>query len=118
MAQPPKTHSQEFGWLSPTGSFTESPFGHHEESASEICTNMGFLPEYESWRKENRDIGPALKRDFLSKVKGYCLIHNPSGSGGYVVTHLKQLTRKQKDFLYSYFMDMGDRFKAEQFIDD
>ena len=24
---------------------------------------------------------------------------------------------KQKDFLYEYFMDKGDRFKAEQFID-
>lgn len=114
----PKTNSQEFGWLSPTGLFTESPFGQHEQSASEICINMGFVPEYEVWRKENCDTGFSLKRDFLSKEKGYCLIHNPTGSGGYIVTHLKPLTKKQKEFLYAYFMDMGDQFKAEQFLDD
>lgn len=114
----PKTNSQEFGWLSPTGLFTESPFGQHEQSASEICINMGFVPEYEAWKKENCDTGFSLKRDFLSKEKGYCLIHNPTGSGGYIVTHLKPLTKKQKEFLYAYFMDMGDRFKAEQFLDD
>ena len=28
----------------------------------------------------------------------------------------KRLTKRQKEFLYGYFMDMGDRFKAEQFI--
>lgn len=27
------------------------------------------------------------------------------------------LTKQQKEFLYGYFMDMGDRFKAEQFVD-
>jgi len=30
---------------------------------------------------------------------------------------MKNLTKKQKEFLYGYFMDMGDRFKAEQFVD-
>ena len=36
--------------------------------------------------------------------------------GGYIVTNMKSLTKRQKEFLYGYFMDMGDRFKAEQFI--
>ena len=58
-----------------------------------------------------------LMRDFLSEVKGYCLIHNPSGYTGYIVTNMKNLTKQQKEFLYGYFMDMGDRFKAEQFVD-
>lgn len=36
-----KTETKEFGWLSPTGVFTESPFGTHEESAEQICEKKG-----------------------------------------------------------------------------
>lgn len=110
---------KEFGWLSPMGEFTESPFGHHEESAEKICRQKGFNKEYEEWRAKGLEEEHCLriKRDFLSIVKGYCLIYNPVGDGGYVVTNTKNLTRKQKDFLYKYFMDTGDRFKAEQFLD-
>ena len=114
-----ETESKEFGWLSPAGEFTESPFGNHEESAEEICEKKGFNEEYRKWRKDRAVEGDCLylRRDFLSIVKGYCLIHNPSGYGGYIVTNMKNLTKKQKDFLYGYFMDMGDRFKAEQFVE-
>lgn len=113
-----ETESKEFGWVSPMGEFTESPFGTHEESAEQICEKSGFMGEYWKWRGEKR--GNEMKylmRDFLSSQKGYCLIHNPIGGGGYLVTHLKPLTKRQKEFLYGYFMDMGDRFKAEQFIE-
>ncbi len=113
-----EAESKEFGWLSPAGEFTESPFGNHEESAEEICEKKGFNEEYRKWRKDRTVEGDCLylRRDFLSIVKGYCLIHNPSGYGGYIVTNMKNLTKKQKDFLHGYFMDMGDRFKAEQFV--
>lgn len=113
-----ETEEKEFGWLSPTGEFTKSPFGHHEESAEMICEKNGFTEEYWKWVKETGDneIGH-LMRDFIAEIKGYCLIHNPSGYGGYIVTNMKNLTKKQKEFLYEYFMDMGDRFKAEQFIE-
>ena len=82
------------------------------------CEEKGFTEEYWNWVKENRgnEINH-LMRDFLSEVKGYCLIHNPSGYTGYIVTNMKNLTKQQKEFLYGYFMDMGDRFKAEQFVD-
>lgn len=112
-----KVQHKEFGWLSPEGTFTESPFGTHEESAEMICERKGFVDEYWKWVKENGDNEIRhLMRDFLSEVKGYCLIHNPTGCGGYIVTNMKSLTKRQKEFLYGYFMDMGDRFKAEQFI--
>lgn len=90
---------KEFGWLSPTGVFTESPFGTHEESAEQICEEKGFTEEYWNWVKENRgnEINN-LMRDFLSEVKGYCLIHNPSGYTGYIVTNMKNLTKQQIEF--------------------
>ena len=106
-------------WLYPAGEFTESPFGEHEESAEEICEKKGFETEYRAWRKENLGTGEMrLYRDFLAQVKGYCLIHNPSGTGGYIVTNIRELTKKQREFLFDYFMDMGDRFKAEQFWEE
>lgn len=83
--------------MSPTGDFIESPFGTHEESASEICRSKGFNDEYRKWRDENKDAYVHLKRDFLQEVKGYCLIHNPYGYGGYIVTNMRNLTKKQKN---------------------
>lgn len=107
----PKKTSQPFGWLSPTGEFFEGDWGEHEEIAHSILKSKNLLDEYVNSNKSY------LCRDFLSEVKGYCLIHNPSGDGGYIVSHVKPLTKKQKEFLYEYFIDLGDRFKAEQYLD-
>lgn len=110
----PKKKSQPFGWLSPTGDFTEGEFGEHDDAAREIIQKRGFGTEFHDWRDQHQ----GTCRDFLSEVKGYCLIHNPCGTGDYLVSHVKPLTKKQRDFMYGYFMDMGDRFKAEQFAAD
>lgn len=109
---PKVKETKEFGWLSPTGIFTTSPFGTHEQSATEIIDKKGFTTEFKKWSETN----PAslrLKRDFLVYVKGYCLIHNPCCDGGYIVSHKKPLTKYQREYLYTFFMDMGDIFKAE-----
>lgn len=111
--QKAKKASQPFGWLSPDGRFTDGDFGEHEESAQNIIKEKGMESEYKEWRTD----GLKLARDFLAEVKGYCLIHNPTGSGGYIVSNAKPFTKKQKEFLYGYFIDIGDRFKAEQYID-
>ena len=108
----PKKGSQPYGWLSPTGTFTEGDFGEHDATARKIIRKNGFWEEFRRWRSDRQ----STCRDFLSEVKGYCLIHNPSGGGGYVVAYVKPLTRKQRDFLYGYFMEIGDWFKAEQYV--
>lgn len=107
----PKIKAQPFGWLSPTGEFTEGDYGDHEAVAEEIINKKGFRSE---WRESIH----TLARDFLSGVKGYCLIHNPSMDGGYIVTNAKQLTKAQREFLYQYFIDLGDRFKAELYLQE
>ena len=111
--KPVEKLSQPFGWLSPTGQFTEGGFGNHEETAQKIIMARGFESEFRQGAYANG----WTARDFLNKVKGYCLIHNPLGDGGYIVSYRKPLTKQQRKFLYSYFMDMGDYFKAEQFIE-
>ena len=87
----------------------------HEEAAERIIEKSGFGDEYEDWLMSNGE--GVTCRDFLSEVKGYCLIHNPAGYGGYIVSNVKPLTKKQKEFLYGYFMDIGDKFKADQYMD-
>ena len=105
------------GWLSPTGDFRKSPFGCHEESAEWIVEDNHFGSEYDEWYQGKLDNGLAcLHKDFLIEVKGYALIHDPSNSGGYVVSHSKKLTKLQREFLYDYFIKINDRWKAEQFL--
>lgn len=111
--EPPKKTSQPFGWLSPTGEFTEGDWGEHEQVAFEIIQKKGLEDD---WDKNHREYISA--RDFLSGAKGYALIHNPSGFGGYIVSHEKPLTKKQKDFLYGYFSDMGDSLMANTYMED
>ena len=112
----PKIESQPFGWLSPTGEFTESDWGTHEESATEIIEQKHWSDDYNEWMMQDSRF--SLCRDYLINVKGYALIHNPSMSGNYIVTHTKELTKQQKDFLYGYFIDMGDHWNAERYLED
>jgi len=111
----PKKTSQPFGWLSPAGDFFEGDFAEHEEIAFKIIKKKGFQPEFDQWIQS---LSGRTARDFLSQEKGYCLIHNPMGDGGYIVSRTKPFTKQQKDFLYGYFMDIGDRMRAESFLKD
>lgn len=109
----PKKKSQPFGWLSPSGEFTEGDFGEHEQIAFEIIEKKHFVDEF-----DHSSSPYDSARDFLAGAKGYALIHNPAGFGGYIVSHEKPLTKKQNDFLYGYFIDMGDSLMANRFVDD
>lgn len=110
----PKKTSQPFGWLSPSGDFTVAGFADHEDVAQKLIRMRYFLTEYEAEYAMNHTTG----RDFLADIKGYCLIHNPSNDGSYIVSHAKPLTKKQKEFLYGYFVDMGDKLRAESYLED
>ena len=69
-------------------------------------------------RSSQKWYGLSLLQGFSAGSEGLLLIHNPTGDGGYVVTNTKNLTKQQKEFLYGYFTDTGDRFKAEMFLED
>ena len=57
-----------------------------------------------------------LMRDFLVYEKGYCLIHDPAGTG-YIVTYKKPFTKKQREFLYDYFIAAGDKTRAREYLE-
>lgn len=45
----PAKKSQPYGWLSPTGTFTEGDFGEHDAVARELIRKNGFWEEFRSW---------------------------------------------------------------------
>lgn len=105
-----------FGWVSPLGVFTEGDFGDHEEKAIEIIEKENFKEEYKKWRKDNVGL---LARDFLVKVKGYVLLHNPymGGLGKTIASYEKKLTKKQCEFLYDYYLRDGEEGQAKYYLD-
>lgn len=110
--------NHDYGWLSPLGDFIEAPWGEHEEAAEKIINTKNWGDEYNEWLDSQPNKNNFINfRDFLVDVKGYALIHDPS-TLGYNVTHRKELTKKQKDFLYGYFIDMGMTLKAEKYLND
>lgn len=110
--------NHDYGWVSPTGEFTESPWGTHEESAEKIINSKNWGEEYNTWLDEQPNNAMGINfRDFLIRVKRYVLIHDPSGVG-YRVTNSRELTKKQKDFLYGYFLDMGMTLRAEEYMNE
>lgn len=111
--QKPKKNSQPFGWVSSCGDFIEAGHGDHDQIAEEIVYNKHYAEEYSAWIEKKPQM---THREFLIEVKGYCLIHNPLGDGGYLVSYKKPLTKRQRDFLYGYFADMGDMFKAKRYL--
>lgn len=107
----------QYGWLSPSGDFKISPWGTHEESAYDIIYAKGWEKEYNSWDVKGDRV--RLARDFLVYVKGYVLLDNPVPLVGRPkATYNSDLTKKQRDFLYGYFLDLGNTAYAESFIKD
>lgn len=98
-------HGGEYGWLSPLGDFIPAAWGDHNKIALELIRKY--------WKKEFQDT-PDRAGDFVA-MKGYCLIHSPSNTG-YIVTNLKPLTKKQKEFLFDYFYSIGDTLRAATFM--
>lgn len=101
-----------YGWLSPSGEFTSSPWGTHEESACKIC-------KANNWERQQKESDWSLCRDYLVFERGYVLIDNPLGVGSPRSTYnTTKITNKQREFLYGYYSDIGDYFKANQFMKD
>ncbi|MBO5207422.1 MAG: hypothetical protein J6C09_07565 [Clostridia bacterium] len=110
---------QNFGWLSPTGEFIASGWGEHYAAAKKIIKSRGFEQEYREYEeKHSSRHSLGFPGDFLSEVKGYCLIHNPTMDGGYIVTHIKPHTKKQREFLYNYFAEMGNMARASMYLEE
>lgn len=120
-----ETHTQngqdkpEFGWLAPDGKFISADFGEHEYSANEIISNMGWTEDF-LLGYADKTYSPCAG-DYLVNDKNYALIHNPSSPLGkpfVTKSETRPLTKRQKEFLYGYYMELGDELSANMYVDD
>lgn len=104
----------KYGLLSPSGIFYEEEWGKHSELAYKIIKENNWIDEYYSQDdKNNRHFNFS---DFLVYDKNYVLIHNPYLLGNDINVEHNNFTKKQLNFLYDYFMDIGNTLKAEYYL--
>lgn len=111
----------KLGWLSPSGDFYESPWGTHEDSALKIVESNNWRSGFRDWKRDHiRSTGMILARDYLVYEKGWILLDNPLLIGGRpraTMSDESRITKKQRDFLYGYFFDIGDTLMANRFME-
>ena len=104
----------DYGWLSPTGRFYPVGWGKHD---SWVMEHIRELVDWDSLSLKER-ISSAGLGDVLMN-RGWVLLHNPSHGLAFPTKKPeKRFTKSQADFLYSYYMDRGEREKADEIIRD
>jgi hypothetical protein len=100
----------DYGWLEPDGTYHEVEWGNHSSWAAEYCeehypyTDPKFRPMY--WREVNGEKQHFVNGDFLMYVLHWVLIDSPfQGHGTPKYDAAFGLTKKQKEFLYDYFIE-------------
>lgn len=107
----------EYGFVTPDGTFIGSAWGTHEGSALDIVKEKNLTDRYHKYQDEIHKFAPA--RDFLINELKYILIHNPSRLGRTQVQIGPQnsLTKAQKDFLYDYFIKRDENGRADYYLE-
>ena len=105
---------RNYGWLSPTGRFYPVSWGQHDSWAQE---HIKELVDWESLSLKER-ISSAGMGDVLMN-RGWVLLHNPSHGPAFPTSKEgRRYTKAQADFLYEYFLEQGEKDKADQIIRD
>lgn len=91
------TSETGYGWLSPDGVYYEVPFGKHTEYAYYILVENKLL----SKTFDNMDFSEQLC------AEEYLLVNSPCIDGSYYVSGLGEPTKRQREFLYKFYMCKG-----------
>lgn len=109
-------HKDNYGWLEPDGTFHPVPWCDHQEYAIKIIREKGWYDEFDRWEDDGSIY---YCGDFLVRVKGWVLLHNPGRGVAYVTRgESKRLTKAQREFLFNYYFDRGEKAKAAEFLED
>jgi hypothetical protein len=90
-------NSKDYGWLNPDGKFYPVPWGEHTKWAYEYVEKYYPKAEYMD------------EADYLVSRK-WILIHSPTNS--IPIINTDRATKRQKEFIYDYFMDRGMQDEA------
>lgn len=98
----------DYGWLSPEGKFFQSDWGNHQEESYKLVRK--FYGE---------DALYSDKGDNALYKRGWSLLHNPMNYGITQIEEPKRgLSKKQKEFLYDYYMNSNNILAANDFFAD
>lgn len=105
----------DYGWLEPDGTFHPVEWGEHEKwAANHVQTTMS----HNDWFKANTPTIPGKVTtsygDYLIEQK-WILLHNPSQGIAFPTMHPNVcMTKKQKEFLYDYYIKRNQHKKANE----
>ena len=105
--------SEDYGWLEPNGTFHAVEWGEHEAWAWKYIEQNVPEKDHEKYRYDGRS------GDYLTE-KGWVLLHNPGLGIAKITKHdeLQELTKKQKEFLFDYYMDRDCPEEANSLYND
>ena len=96
--------TDDYGWLSPEGKFYAVDWAKHEEWANEYCQK--YKIENENFLTSSGD--KLIKR-------GWILLHSTTQEKARINDQcLKPYTKRQKEFLYDYFMERDRTAEANE----
>ena len=108
----PQSGRSGYGWLSPAGKFYPVSWGRHDSWARE---HIKEVVDWESLSMKER-ISSAGMGDVLMN-RGWVLLHNPRmGIAFPTVKPGRRYTKAQADFLYGYYIELGEHDKANEIL--
>ena len=116
-----------YGWLEPDGTFHPAEFAEHQAWAEEAIGKRGWFSEYDAWGNGQHPIHSEFKArvglgaygDFLVYEKGWVLLHNPHRGTAMVQNDPRRnLTKAQREFLFSYYAVRGLDDQAKKYLED
>lgn len=102
---------EDYGWLRPDGVFFGVEWGEHQAWANQYMLRNMSEEEY-----DKTDIDFLYSGDYLLD-RGWVLLHNPAQGVAYpTVSDTRSLTKKQREFLYDYYIKRNQTALANKYI--
>lgn len=102
-----KKKEEEYGFISTSGKFYVGEWSTHAELARKIIKENDWVVD---------DIyGQNVAINYLIKDKGFVLVHNPAQIEDCFVVDNGNITEEQRVFLYQYFLDSGNPWRASDY---
>lgn len=111
----------DYGWLEPDGTYHPVPWGEHSEWAKNYADTHYPFRENASmyWRDINGERRHVVCGDFLMYALGWCLLDNPcQGTATPKYDTTRGLSKKQKEFLFDYYIKRNMHDKASALYKD
>lgn len=111
-----------YGWLAPDGEFFEGEFGEHEALARDIVNKKFESHAFLLANRKLREHGGVpfnTMGDFLVDRR-WVLIDNPLRYGEDKITrnYKYPLTKAQKEYLYDYLYNRGNKERAKMYLEE